>query len=153
MRNLFLLKLSLRILDQLNVLIFVLPYKKMFSNILVLKKKTTQLRSINTINHLKNLKAHIGNSEVDLGAFTVCCWVETDTIQFQFTSNLQNLKIRFSWSLTPATDDINVYIRLYVYIIHVKKNSRHAALFLRSKKKQKKKQYFYKYKMAHHPTY
>lgn len=62
------------------------------------------------MNHLKNLKAHIGNSEVDLGAFTVCCWVETDTIQFQFTSNLQNLKIRFSWSLTPATDDINVYI-------------------------------------------
>lgn len=104
----------------------------MFSNILVLKKKKkTQLRSINTINHLKNLKAHIGNSEVDLGAFTVCCWVETDTIQFQFTSNLQNLKIRFSWSLTPATDDINVYIRLYMYIIHFKKEFPSSCSFLK----------------------
>lgn len=55
---------------------------------------------------LKNLKAHVSNSQIDLGALSVSRWVEADAIHFQFTDNLQDLEIGFSRSLAkvPAVE-------------------------------------------------
>lgn len=43
--------------------------------------------------HLKNLEAHVRNSQVNFGAFPVSCWVEANAVHFQFTGNLQDLEI------------------------------------------------------------
>lgn len=52
--------------------------------------------------HLKNLQAHMSHGQIDLGAFPVGCWVEANSVQLQFTSNLQDLEIGFGGRLAPA---------------------------------------------------
>lgn len=43
--------------------------------------------------HLKNLNAHMSDSEIDLGAFSVRCGVEAHAVHFQFPGDLQDLEI------------------------------------------------------------
>ncbi len=43
--------------------------------------------------HLKNLKAHVRNSQINFGALSVSCWVEADAVHLQFTGNLEDLKV------------------------------------------------------------
>lgn len=57
-------------------------------------------------NHLKNLKAHVSNSQIDLGALPVGRWMETDAVHLQFAGNLQDLKIWFGRSLAPETENV-----------------------------------------------
>lgn len=54
--------------------------------------------------HLKHLKAHVSNGQVDLGAFPVGRWVEADAVHLQFTRNLQDLEIWFSGSLAAGVN-------------------------------------------------
>lgn len=43
--------------------------------------------------HLKNLQAHVRNSQVNFGAFPVGCWVEADAIHLQFTGDFKDLEV------------------------------------------------------------
>lgn len=35
----------------------------------------------------------MSDSQIDLGALSVSCWVEANSVHLQFTSNLQDLEI------------------------------------------------------------
>lgn len=66
---------------------------------------STKAVGVSSSSHLKNLQAHMGNGQINFGAFSVSGWVEADTIHLQFTDNFQDLEIRFSWSLAPGKEN------------------------------------------------
>lgn len=73
--------------------IFVLPWKKIRDKN-VDYTETLQVSLVWRIKiHLENLKAHVGNSQVDLGSLSVGCRMKTDAVHLQFAGDLQDLEV------------------------------------------------------------
>lgn len=61
--------------------------------------------------YLKDLQAHVCDSQVDLGALSVSGGMKANPIHLQFTSNLQNLEIWFCWGLPTTGEEAKTKIR------------------------------------------